>query len=101
VYLRQAAAWLHNDKHGLNALGITAAEAGQIEAAAAFFERALAQDPAQAAIRVNLSQTYRILNRPGDALHLIEDGLRIHPDHPALEREKERALKAVEASNAR
>jgi protein O-GlcNAc transferase len=65
--------------------GVALAQAGQVEASAARFERALAFDPADASALNNLAGTLQRLNRHAEAETLYRRLLGAQPDHlPAL-----------------
>ncbi len=65
-------------------LGGFAAASGDLQQAAGHYERALAMEPRSIVVRVNLSDTYRMLGEDVRGEVLFKDGLRLFPDSAPL-----------------
>jgi tetratricopeptide (TPR) repeat protein len=65
-------------------LGGFAAASGDLQQAAEHYERALAMEPRSIVVRVNLSDTYRMLGEDVRGEALFKDGLRLFPNSAPL-----------------
>lgn len=62
-------------------LGFVSAMQGRLDAAEVAYTRSLALNPAQPTVCLNLGVILQDLNRPEEAIKILEDAVRMQPDH--------------------
>jgi len=81
---RQSLGFLASRPEAHAGLGGFAAAAGELQQAAAHYERALAMEPRSVVARVNLSDVYRQLANDDRGEELFKEGLALSPDNASL-----------------